>query len=189
MAGKQPLIDTQTIYSLNQLLIGMSKRQSPTLESCKTPDFTGSLSICDRLEGPLRPEVLALPEEEIQSTFPHKSDAFLGLFRGLKKIALLLQRENPTLPVKNLVSDYGESLRLLLIDQRLAETASPFPRTFVTPRITRRTPDSTLSERDVLSSSSLGYRTSIRSTTGGLPIHDTRAFQEPTITERVLPEQ
>lgn len=118
MADKQPSIETQTIYSLNQPLTDISKLRTLTIESCKMPDWIDSLSVCARVKGPLRLEAFALREEGIVSTFPHKLDEFFGLFRGLKKIALLLQGEHSTLPVKNLISNHGESLRSLLIDQR-----------------------------------------------------------------------
>ena len=120
VADKQPSIENQTIASLNQPLIDIGKLQSLTLESCKMSDCIDSLSTCARVKGPLRLEVFILREEQIQPTFPPKLDAFFGLFQGLRKVSLLLQGQTSTLPVKKLISNHGETLKSLVIDQRLS---------------------------------------------------------------------
>ena len=119
IADKQPPIETQTIHSLDQRFIDIGQLQSLTLESCKVQGgWFDSLIACARAKGPLRLQVFALREERIKSAFPHKLDTFFGLFRGLKKVSLLLQGEDTRLPVKELISNHGETLKSLLIDQR-----------------------------------------------------------------------
>ena len=116
---------THMIYSLNQPFIDIGKLRSLILESCNMPSWIDSLSACaQRLKGTLRLEVFVLREEQIESTFPRKLDTFFGLFRGLKRVSLLLQGENTTLPANNLISHHGESLKSLIIDQRRCARSS-----------------------------------------------------------------
>ena len=82
MTDKQRSVETQTIYSLNQPLVGIGKLRSLTLESCKMPDWIDSLCACARVKGPLRLEVFALREERVESTFPPKVNIFLGLLEA-----------------------------------------------------------------------------------------------------------
>lgn len=124
LAGRQPSTETQTLSSRSQPLVDISKLRSLTLESCKIPDWIDSLSTCARVKGPLRLEVFVLREERVQTNFARKLDTFFGLFRGLKKISLLLQGDKSTLPVKKLIENHGETLKSVLIDQRLSARGS-----------------------------------------------------------------